>query len=315
MRSITALQEQRRRWLELLQKHGDLRDLWQLGMEDEDQSLEIEIRAEWRQLVHLMEQWQLELLLAGAYDRRNAIITLHAGAGGTDSQDWVEILYRMYTRWAEARGYRWELWDHLPGDEAGIKRVTINVAGLYAYGYLKAERGVHRLVRLSPFDSSGRRHTSFASMDVIPEVEQEAEVSIDPQDLKVDTFRAGGAGGQHVNKTDSAVRITHLPTGIVAQCQNERSQHSNRLTAMKMIQSRLFDLQRQAEEKKMADLRGDQQEISWGSQIRSYVLHPYTLVKDHRTGVESGNVDAVLDGALDPYIAAYLRQFRNHQTI
>jgi peptide chain release factor 2 len=246
-------------------------------------------------------------MLAGPYDKNNAILELHPGAGGTESQDWAAILLRMYTRWAEDKGYKVEVVDYLPGEEAGIKSVTLLIKGHNAYGYLKAEKGVHRLVRNSPFDASGRRHTSFASVDVIPEIDDEIQVDIKPEDLKIDVFRSSGAGGQHVNTTDSAVRITHLPTGIVVTCQSERSQIQNRALAMQLLKARLYELKRQEQEEELAKLRGEQKEIAWGSQIRSYVFHPYSLVKDHRTGYETGNVQAVVDGALDPFIEAYLR--------
>ncbi|MDD3599541.1 MAG: peptide chain release factor 2, partial [Firmicutes bacterium] len=236
----------------------------------------------------------------------NAIVSIHPGAGGTESQDWAEMLMRTYVRWAERNGYSVEVADLLPGEEAGIKSATLIMHGHNAYGYLRNEKGVHRLVRISPFDSSARRHTSFASVDVVPEM-GEQEVEIDPADLKVDTYRSGGAGGQHVNKTDSAVRITHLPTGIVVQCQNERSQHSNRETAMRVLRARLAELQREEQEKELSAMRGEQHEIAWGSQIRSYVFQPYTMVKDHRTELETGNVNAVMDGEIDRFIEAQLR--------
>lgn len=286
----------------------DLLVLLELGAEEDDDGVAAEVQDGLRELRKRVEELELQVLLGGEHDRKNAIVSLHAGAGGTESQDWVEMLLRMYTRWAERRGYTVKIMDLLPGDEAGIKSVTFQVAGEYAYGYLKAEKGVHRLVRISPFDAAGRRHTSFASVDVLPEVQEDVEVHIDPEDLKIDTFRSGGAGGQHVNKTDSAVRITHLPTGIVVQCQSERSQLSNRATAMKLLRAKLLDLEMKKKEAELAALRGEQQEIAWGSQIRSYVFHPYSLVKDHRTGVEEGNVEAVMDGRIDGFIAAYLRE-------
>jgi peptide chain release factor 2 len=233
---------------------------------------------------------------------------LHAGAGGTEAQDWVAMLLRMYMRWAERRGYKVETLDFLSGDEAGVKSATISISGENAYGYIKSEKGVHRLVRISPFDASGRRHTSFASVDVMPEVSDDGQVDINSEDLKVDTYRAGGAGGQHVNKTDSAVRITHLPSGIVVQCQNERSQIQNRAACMRILQAKLLEAKRKQHEAELNELRGEQQEIAWGSQIRSYVFHPYSLVKDHRTNSENGNVNAVMDGELDEFIAAYLQQ-------
>lgn len=252
-----------------------------------------------------LDKMELETLLSGSYDFCDAIVSLHPGAGGLESQDWAEMLLRMYTRWSEQNGYQVELVDLLPDDEAGIKSATFIVRGHAAYGYLQAEKGVHRMIRISPFDTSRRRHTSFASVDVIPEVEEE-EFEIDPDDLKIDTFRASGAGGQHVNKTDSAVRITHLPSGIVVSCQNDRSQHSNRQQAMRVLQARLAEMARQEQEAEINAERGHQREIAWGSQIRTYTFHPFTLVKDHRTGVEVGQVDAVMNGMLGPFIEAYL---------
>lgn len=283
--------------------------LLELFAESEDPEIGAELEEGIQKFGAALNRWEEETLFTGPYDHRNALISLHAGAGGTEAQDWVEMLFRMYARWAQEQGYKVEVLDLLPGEEAGIKSITALISGPRAYGYLKAERGVHRLVRISPFDASGRRHTSFASVDVIPEME-EAEVEIDPDDLRIDTFRASGHGGQYVNKTDSAVRITHLPTGIVVQCQSERSQLANRLRAMKILHSRLGELKRREQEARLAQLRGEQREIAWGSQIRSYVFEPYTLVKDHRTGLEVGNVQAVMDGAITPFIMAYLRQFR-----
>ena len=255
----------------------------------------------------LLDKEELRSLFQGYYDNHNAIIALHPGAGGLESQDWTEMLLRMYTRWAEKRGYKVELLDLLPGEEAGIKSVTLLIQGERAYGYLQAERGVHRLVRISPFDAGGRRHTSFASVDVLPEVREGVDVEINEDDLRIDTFRSRGAGGQHVNTTDSAVRITHLPTGIVVQCQNERSQHSNRDKAMRILLARLADLAERQRREQLVSIRGEQKEIAWGSQIRSYVFQPYTLVKDHRTGIESGNIQAVMDGEIEAFLEAYLR--------
>jgi len=255
-----------------------------------------------------LESFKLETLLSGEYDGNNAIIAIHSGAGGTESQDWAEMLLRMFTRWAEKKGYHLKTLDLQPGDVAGVKSATILVEGVNAYGYLKTERGVHRLVRISPFDSSGRRHTSFASLDVIPEVDDTVEIDINPDDLRIDTYRASGAGGQHVNKTSSAVRITHLPTGIVVQCQNERSQHQNRDVAMNMLKSKLIEVMEQENKEKLDDIVGDYSQIAWGSQIRSYVFHPYTMVKDHRTNEEIGNIQSVMDGDIDPFINAYLQQ-------
>lgn len=310
IQSLTALKEQVKGLDDL---EGDIDDvqLWQqLACEEgEESESNKELEKALKTVQEKMDKLELELLLNGPYDKNNAIITLHPGAGGTESQDWAEMLLRMYTRWAEKRNYTTEILDYLPGDEAGLKSATVLVKGLNAYGYLKAEKGVHRLVRISPFDSSGRRHTSFASLDVIPEVSDTEEIKIDPADLKVDTYRAGGAGGQHVNKTDSAVRITHLPTGIIVQCQNERSQTSNRHTALKIIQSKLVERKLTQQEAELANLRGEQQEIGWGSQIRSYVFHPYSLAKDHRTNVEIGNVENVVDGHIDPFIQSYLQQY------
>lgn len=254
-----------------------------------------------------LEALELNQLLSGKYDSNNAILSLHPGAGGLDSYDWAEMLYRMYTRWSDKKGFNVEVLDYLTDLEAGLKSVTFLVKGKNAYGYLKGEKGVHRLVRISPFDSSGRRHTSFASLDVLPEIEDDQDVKISTEDLKVDTYRAGGAGGQHVNKTDSAVRITHLPTGIIVQCQNERSQHSNKAAALKILVAKLGEKQRQEQQKELDSIRGEQMDIGWGSQIRSYVFHPYSLVKDHRTNVEVGNAQAVIDGDLDKFIDGYLK--------
>jgi len=287
---------------------ADLEVLVELGEEEEDAAVLEEAKEALARLARRTGEMELEVFLSGPYDRGDAIVSLHAGAGGTEAQDWVEMLLRMYTRWAERHRFKVEILDLLAGDEAGIKSVTLEVSGPNAYGYLRAEKGVHRLVRISPFDAAGRRHTSFASVDVLPEVDEEVEVKINPEDLRVDTFRSGGAGGQHVNKTDSAVRITHLPTGIVVTCQNERSQLANRLTAMKMLKAKLLDLELRKKEAELAALRGEQQEIAWGSQIRSYIFHPYSLVKDHRTGVEVGNVQAVMDGEIDIFISTYLRE-------
>lgn len=296
------------RYLALQREWEELALFWELAVEEGDESLEGEVARSIAALEKKLDGAEVEVLLGEPYDNHPAYVTLHAGAGGTEAQDWAAMLLRMYTRWAEEKGYTVELLDSLAGEEAGIKSATLRIAGPYAYGYLKAESGVHRLVRISPFDAAKRRHTSFASVEVLPELEQEEEVTIDPEDLRIDTFRASGHGGQHVNKTESAVRITHLPTGIVVQCQNERSQHANRLRAMKILQAKLFELKRRQEEERLNALKGEQKEIAWGSQIRSYVFQPYQLVKDHRTGLEVGNVEAVMDGDLDPFIFAYLRQ-------
>ncbi len=305
---LRGLKDVLERFRALRRRCEDLEALIELGEEAGDASLLTEATRELKTLERGVDELELLTLLNGEYDARNAIVSLHAGAGGTDAQDWVQILGRMYTRWAEEHGYRVTVLDAQDGEEAGLKTLTVQVAGPNAYGFLKAEKGVHRLVRISPFDASSRRHTSFASVDVVPEIEDDVEVEIDPEELRVDTFRSGGAGGQHVNKTDSAVRITHLPTGIVVSCQNERSQHANRETALRILKSRLLELRQLKQQEELARLRGEQREIAWGSQIRSYVFQPYTLVKDHRTGEERGNVQAVLDGDLDAFIYAYLKQ-------
>lgn len=285
----------------------DLEVLLDLAKEEADESLLDEVEVGMEKLGREMSDFELQLLLSEPYDKNSAILEIHPGAGGTESQDWASILLRMYTRWAEDKGYKVETLDYLPGEEAGVKSVTLLIKGYNAFGYLKAERGVHRLVRISPFDASGRRHTSFASVDVMPEMDENVDVDIKEVDLKIDTYRSSGAGGQHVNTTDSAVRITHLPSGIVVTCQSERSQIKNRASAMKILASKLYERQILEREKELAEIRGEQRDIAWGSQIRSYVFHPYSLVKDHRTGEEVGNVHAVVDGALDSFIDAYLR--------
>jgi len=288
----------------------DTQVLFDLAIEEGDESHEPEIRAQLEDLKRRAEDMELEALFVGEFDEHNAIVTVHAGAGGTESQDWAEMLLRMYLRWAETRGLKSELFEVSPGEEAGIKSATFTVRGRHAYGLLQGEKGVHRLVRMSPFDASKRRHTSFASVDVIPEIEEDIQIDIDAKDLRVETYRAQGAGGQHVNKTDSAVRITHISTGTVAQCQNERSQLQNRETAMRILKARLFEREREQREAEMRAIRGEQKEIAWGSQIRSYVFQPYTMVKDHRTKTEVGNVQGVMDGAIDPFISAYLKERR-----
>ncbi|AIE61340.1 Protein chain release factor B [Bacillus methanolicus MGA3] len=280
---------------------------YELVKEENDAELQEELEKELKDLTKRVNQFELQLLLSEPYDKNNAILELHPGAGGTESQDWGSMLLRMYTRWAEKKGFKVETLDYLPGEEAGIKSVTLAIKGHNAYGYLKAEKGVHRLVRISPFDASGRRHTSFVSCEVMPEFNDEIEIEIRPEDLKIDTYRSSGAGGQHVNTTDSAVRITHIPTGIVVTCQTERSQIKNRERAMNMLKAKLYQKKIEEQEKELAEIRGEQKEIGWGSQIRSYVFHPYSLVKDHRTNVEIGNVQAVMDGEIDPFINAYLR--------
>ncbi|RUS43062.1 peptide chain release factor 2 [Cohnella sp. AR92] len=285
----------------------DLEAMQEILEEESDAELEADWADNVKGLKEKVDGFELQLLLNQPYDKSHAILELHPGAGGTESQDWGSMLYRMYTRWAEKRGFKVELLDYLPGDEAGIKSVTIMVRGYNAYGYLKAEKGVHRLVRISPFDASGRRHTSFVSCDVVPEIPDDVQIEIRMEDVRVDTYRASGAGGQHINKTDSAIRMTHIPTGIVVACQTQRSQIQNREQALKMLQSKLYELKIQEQQQELAAIRGEQKDIAWGSQIRSYVFHPYSMVKDHRTGVETGNVQAVMDGDLDPFIDGYLR--------
>jgi len=292
---------------ELVETQENLELTQELVKEESDADLEAELDAELIDLIGRINDFELQLLLSDPYDKNNAILELHPGAGGTESQDWGSILLRMYTRWAEKKGFKVEMLDYLAGDEAGIKSVTLLIKGHNAYGYLKAEKGVHRLVRISPFDSSGRRHTSFVSCDVVPEFTDDIEIDIRTEDLKIDTYRASGAGGQHVNTTDSAVRITHIPTGTVVTCQNERSQIKNREQAMNLLKAKLYQREIEEKEKALADIRGEQKEIGWGSQIRSYVFHPYSMVKDHRTNTEVGNVHAVADGDIDTFINAYLR--------
>ncbi|MED4601094.1 peptide chain release factor 2 [Paenibacillus validus] len=292
----------------LASEYEDLEVLVELLQEEQDESMVGDITSGIAALVKKLEAFELQLLLSQPYDKLNAILELHPGAGGTESQDWAEMLLRMYRRWAEKRDFKVEVLDYLPGDEAGVKSVTLLIKGYNAYGYLKAEKGVHRLVRISPFDASGRRHTSFVSCDVMPEIDDDVEVEIRTEDLKVDTYRSSGAGGQHINTTDSAVRITHIPTGVVVSCQTERSQIKNRERAMKMLRSKLYEKKIEEQQKHLAEIRGEVSDIAWGSQIRSYVFHPYSMVKDHRTQAETGNVGAVMDGELDMFIDAYLRQ-------
>ncbi len=276
-------------------------------IEEEDEESINEIIREIRSVEKDVEEYRIELLLSGEYDRNDAILTLHAGVGGSDANDWTEMLLRMYTRWCEKKGFKVETIDYLEGDEAGIKSVTLKVKGEFAYGYLKAEKGVHRLVRISPFNANGKRQTSFASVEVLPELTKDQDIEIRNEDLKIDTYRASGAGGQHVNKTESAIRITHLPTGIVVQCQSERSQFSNKDTAMSMLKSKLIELKERAHKEKIEDLTGELKDMGWGSQIRSYVFHPYNMVKDHRTGEETANLNAVMNGEIDNFITAYLK--------
>lgn len=304
---VTYLKDSINKYKELSTRHGDMLTLWQLGMEEKDESVYLEVSGEIAALEQELDHMELTQMLSGEYDGNNAILTLHAGAGGTEAQDWAQMLLRMYVRWAEKNNYKVDTMDFLAGDEAGVKSVTLLISGINAYGYLKAEKGVHRLVRISPFDASGRRHTSFAAVDVMPEIDDSVEININPVDLRVDTYRASGAGGQHINKTDSAVRMTHLPTGIVVQCQSERSQIQNREQCMKLLRARLFELEQQKQADKKAELGGEYQAIEWGSQIRSYVFHPYNMVKDHRTSAETGNVQAVMDGEIELFIEAYLK--------
>jgi peptide chain release factor 2 len=300
------LQEIIRDWSERWKELEDTEMFLEMVMEEKDSELEQEIAEKIVTMEKGLALAELECMFSGEHDHSNAIMSIHAGAGGTEAQDWVEILMRMYLRWAEIRGFKTAILDYLAGDEAGTKSVTIMFKGRSSYGYLRSELGIHRLVRISPFDASGRRHTSFASVMVMPELDDSIKVDIDDKDLRIDTYRSSGAGGQHVNKTDSAIRITHLPTGIVVQCQNERSQHRNKDTAMKMLSAQLYEQEKQKQTEQHEGLSGDKMGISWGSQIRSYVLQPYRLIKDHRTEHETGNVDAVLDGNLDPFIKAFL---------
>ena len=297
----------------LMAKYEDAETLYEMGIEEGDASMEDDIRAELDLIAEGLETLQLEVLLSGDYDANDAILTLHAGAGGTEAQDWTQMLLRMYGRWAERHGFTVETADLQPGDEAGVKSATLFIKGHNAYGFLKSEKGVHRLVRISPFDSQARRHTSFSACDVMPEIDDAVEVPINMDDVRVDYYRASGAGGQHINKTSSAVRMTHEPTGIVVQCQNERSQLQNKEQCMKMLRAKLFELEQEKKEEEIAKLEGVQQKIEWGSQIRSYVFQPYTMVKDVRTNAETGNVQAVMDGDIDPFIRAYLNAKANHE--
>ncbi|WP_144061517.1 peptide chain release factor 2 [Bacillus sp. 1NLA3E] len=306
-----ALKDQVHVFHDLYETYENLELTFELIKEEPDAELQSDLESELLEFTDRLSKFELELLLSEPYDKNNAILELHPGAGGTESQDWGSMLLRMYTRWAEKKGFKVETLDYLPGDEAGIKSVTLAIKGHNAYGYLKAEKGVHRLVRISPFDASGRRHTSFVSCEVMPEFNDEIEVDIRTEDLKIDTYRATGAGGQHINTTDSAVRITHAPTGVVVTCQNERSQIKNREQAMKMLKAKLYQLKIEEQEAQLLEIRGEQKEIGWGSQIRSYVFHPYSMVKDHRTSTESGNVQAVMDGDINMFIDAYLRSKLN----
>ena len=298
-----------------VEKYNNLKTSWEdtltlieLANEENDESMLPEIKSAVETVEEELEKITLETLLSGQYDKNNAIMTFHAGAGGTEAQDWCEMLLRMYQMYAQKNGYETSTIDMLPGDDAGVKSATIQISGLNAYGYLKSEKGVHRLVRISPFDASGRRHTSFASIEVMPEIDDDVEINIRQEDLRVDTYRASGAGGQHINKTDSAIRITHLPTGVVVSCQTQRSQHQNREYAMRMLKSKLAEIAEQQQKEKIEDIKGVQKEIAWGSQIRSYVFHPYNLVKDHRTNFETGNISAVMDGNINGFINEYLKK-------
>ena len=285
----------------------EIQILIDMGYEENDPAVLPEIQEAMETLEHDLEEMRINTLLSEEYDKCNAILTLHAGAGGTESCDWAGMLYRMYTRWADKKGFTTEELDFLEGDEAGVKSVTVQINGENAFGYLKSERGVHRLVRISPFNAAGKRQTSFVSCDVMPDIEEDLDIEINEDDLRIDTYRSSGAGGQHINKTSSAIRITHLPTNIVVQCQNERSQHQNKAKAMQMLKAKLFLLKQRENAEKLSDIRGDVKEIGWGNQIRSYVMQPYTMVKDHRTGAETGNVDSVMDGNLDHFISEYLK--------
>ena len=307
MKELKGLQEIIERAEGMTSQYEDIGLLIEMAYEEEDPSMIPEIEQELKTFEEAFEEMRIQTLLSGDYDKDNAIVTLHAGAGGTESCDWASMLYRMYNRWAERKGFSVEVLDYLDGDVAGIKAVTFQVNGENAYGYLKSEKGVHRLVRISPFNAAGKRQTSFASCDVVPDIEDDIDIEINEDDLRIDTYRASGAGGQHINKTSSAVRITHLPTGIVVQCQNERSQHSNKDKAMQMLKAKLYLIKEQEQAEKVSDIRGEIKEIGFGNQIRSYVMQPYTLVKDHRTNAEIGNVTSVLDGNIDLFINAYLK--------
>lgn len=307
MKELNSLKEEKEIFESLKSQYEDIETLLEMGYEENDATLIPEIQEELDAFVERFESIRIKTLLSGEYDRNNAILKLNAGAGGTESCDWAGMLYRMYTRWAERKGFSVEVLDYLDGDEAGIKSVTFQVNGENAYGYLKSEKGVHRLVRISPFNAQGKRQTSFVSLDVMPDIEDDIDIEVNPDELRVDTYRSSGAGGQHINKTSSAIRITHLPTGIVVQCQNERSQHQNKDKAMQMLKAKLYLLEQQKQAEKLSGIRGEVSDIAWGNQIRSYVMQPYTMVKDHRTNAEASNVDGVMDGKIDPFINAYLK--------
>ena len=307
MKTLKSMKDDVATYEKLATQFDDIETLIEMGYEENDASLIPEIEEMLSEFVTTFDNIRIKTLLSGEYDGDNAILSLHAGAGGTESCDWAQMLFRMYSKWADSRGYELVVLDSLDGDEAGIKSITFQINGENAYGYLKSEKGVHRLVRISPFNAAGKRQTSFVSCDVMPDIEEDLDIEINEDDLRIDTYRSSGAGGQHINKTSSAIRITHLPTGIVVQCQNERSQHQNKDKAMQMLKAKLYLLKEQENAEKAAGIRGEVTEIGWGNQIRSYVMQPYTMVKDHRTGEETGNVDAVLDGAIDPFINAYLK--------
>ena len=307
MKEVKSLKDDVATYAALSAQYDDIETMIEMGYEENDPELIPEIDQMMKEFVQTYEDIRMKTLLSGEYDRNNAIVSLHAGAGGTESCDWAAMLYRMYTRWADKKGFSVEVLDSLDGEEAGIKSITFQVNGENAYGYLKSEKGVHRLVRISPFNAAGKRQTSFVSCDVMPDIEEDVDVEIREEDIRIETFRSSGAGGQHINKTSSAIRITHFPTGIVVQCQNERSQHMNKDKAMQMLKAKLYLLKQEENGAKAAGIRGEVTDIGWGNQIRSYVMQPYTMVKDHRTGVESGNVDAVMDGNIDPFINGYLK--------
>ena len=307
MKEVKSLKDDVATYAALSAQYDEIETMIEMGYEENDPELIPEIDQMMKEFVQTYEDIRMKTLLSGEYDRNNAIVSLHAGAGGTESCDWAAMLYRMYTRWADKKGFSVEVLDSLDGEEAGIKSITFQVNGENAYGYLKSEKGVHRLVRISPFNAAGKRQTSFVSCDVMPDIEEDVDVEIREEDIRIDTFRSSGAGGQHINKTSSAIRITHFPTGIVVQCQNERSQHMNKDKAMQMLKAKLYLLKQEENAAKAAGIRGEVTDIGWGNQIRSYVMQPYTMVKDHRTGVESGNVDAVMDGNIDPFINGYLK--------
>ena len=307
MKELKSLKDDVQTYAALSGQYDDIETMIEMGYEEEDPELIPEIAEMMDEFISTYENIRMKTLLSGEYDRNNAILSLHAGAGGTESCDWAAMLFRMYSRWADKKGFQLEVLDSLDGDEAGIKSITFQVNGENAYGYLKSEKGAHRLVRISPFNAAGKRQTSFVSCDVMPDIEEDVDIEIKDEDIRIDTYRSSGAGGQHINKTSSAIRITHYPTGIVVQCQNERSQHMNKDKAMQMLKAKLYLLKQEENAAKAAGIRGEVTEIGWGNQIRSYVMQPYTMVKDHRTGVESGNVDAVMDGGLDPFINGYLK--------